>query len=286
MKQLLLLSLVFMLPGCTSTPLSDNQISVRNRQIRGKVQLSESASVQSVYIWLEGFNIGAFPSEDGEFTITLPSGSSQEGVSGIFNLYYYVSNYQLTKTELAVRNGEFVFSNGEINAEGQLSIPKFIPRVLSINTVLTPSIACTDSGLFMKVEVVLSSERDSVEICYPGQVSDGQTTYILPLFFEKSNSEEKVIVQGIPVGIIGSDSLVIKRGQPIIRTTLLTMDPNVLSAGEYEVIPYLLIMQPDLPDGLIKSLGQNVLSFGFEYLKLPMIRGRGNLLVTSSSDGN
>lgn len=48
--------------------------------------------------------------------------------------------------------------------------------------------------------------------------------------------------------------------------------PDDLEPGEYEIIPYLLIQDQEVPGALIESLGLDVLMLGESYINLPMLR--------------
>ena len=278
---------IFVFSACTGNPFSDNEISQGMRRITGKVEVSDNShSPEGVYVWLEGFDIGTFTDQDGEFEITLPSAAQNSGVAaGIVNLYYYLANYKLAKTELAVRNGEFIFATGEINNEGELHRPKFIPRILDISTVLTPSTAKADTGIFMKVEVVLSSETDSVNVFYPRETFNGPNKLIAPLFVKNLQTGTAFYVEATLVGINKEDLITIERGRPFVRTMLLSMDKGVLSEGQYEIIPYLRVSQPDVPAELLNNLIEDIDSFGLDYLNVPFFRTSGVLSVMKGGGG-
>ncbi|MEE9214270.1 MAG: hypothetical protein V3U54_05650 [Thermodesulfobacteriota bacterium] len=276
----------FIFSGCTSNPLSDDEISGGMRQITGKIEVSDNQSSEGVYVWLEGFDIGTFTDQDGEFEITLPSTAQNSGgATGIFNLYYYLANYKLTKTELTVRSGEFVFATGEINNKGELQRPKFLSRILDISTVLTPPTADADSSIFMKVEVVLSSETDSVTVLYPREPFDGPNKLIAPLFVKNLETGTAFYVEPTLAGINEEDIITIFRGRPFVRTMLLIMSKGVLSEGEYEIIPYLRISQPEVPAELLNNLVEDIDSFGLDYLNVPFLRTNGVLSVIKGGGG-
>jgi len=290
-KEILIIFLLlstFIFFACTGNPFSDDEISPGNRQISGKVEVSGNQNPEGVYVWLEGFDIGTFTDQDGEFEITLPSTAQNSGgASGILNLYYYLANYELTKTELTVRSGEFVFSTGEINNEGEFQRPKFIPRILNISTVLTPSTLNAGSNIFifMKVEVVLSSETDSVKVYYPRETFNGPNKLIAPLFVKNLETGTAFYAEATLAGINKEDVITIVRGRPFVRTMLLIMDKDVLSEGQYEIIPYLRILQPDVPGELLNNLIDDIDSFGLDYLNVPFLRTPGVLSVMKGGGG-
>jgi len=288
-KEILIIFLLFstfIFSACTGNPFSDGEISPGTRRITGNVEVSNNRSPEGVYVWLEGFDIGTFTNQDGEFEITLPSAAQNSGgAAGILDLYYYLANYKLTTTELIVRSGEFVFTTGEINKKGELHRPKFIPRILDISTVLTPSTAKADTGIFMKVEVVLSSEADSVNVFYPRETFIGPNKLIAPLFVKNLETGTAFYVEATLVGINKEDLITIERGRPFVRTMVVSMDKGVLSEGQYEIIPYLRVSQPEVPAELLNNLINDIDSFGLNYLNIPFFRTGGVLSVVKGGGG-
>ncbi len=285
-KEILIIFLLlstFIFSACTGNPFSDDEISPGTRRITGKVEVSNNQNPEGVYVWLEGFDIGTFTDQDGEFEITLPSTAQNSGgAAGILDLYYYLANYKLTKTELTVRSGEFVFATGEINNKGELQRPKFIPRILDISTVLTPSTANADSSIFMKVEVVLSSDTDSVNVFYPRETFNGPNKLIAPLFVKNLETGTAFHVETTLVGINQEDLITIERGSSFVRTMLFK---GILSEGQYEIIPYLRVLQPDLPAELLNNLIEDIDSFGLDYLNVPFLRTSAVLSVVKEGGG-
>ena len=47
---------------------------------------------------------------------------------------------------------------------------------------------------------------------------------------------------------------------------------NNYSVGNYQMVPYTIVKQPEIPDDLLKSLGDNVSEFHQDYLNLPFKR--------------
>lgn len=288
-KKILIIFLLlstFIFSACTGNPFSDDEISPGTMRITGKVEVSNNRNPEGVYVWLEGFDIGTFTNQDGEFEITLPSTAQNSGgATGIFNLYYYLANYKLTKTELTVRSGEFVFTTGEINNKGELQRPKFIPRILDISIGLTPSTANADTSIFMKVEVVLSSETDSVTVFYPRETFNGPNKLIAPLFVKNLETGTAFYVETTLAGINKEDLITIVRGRPFVRTMLLLMGKGILSEGQYKIIPYLRVSQPDVPAELLNNLIEDIDSFGLDYLNVPFLRTNGVLSVMKGGGG-
>lgn len=269
---------VTFLYGCAKNPFGGNEISLENRQIRGKVRLSNNMKPKGVYVWLEGFNIGTRTDEQGNFQITLPQPESQgnpRGVTGAFNIYYFVANFNLDSTRVFTQNGFFVYDQGEINSNGELNNPKFLFQNLSITTSITPSSVSSvdfesvgDGGAFIvRVDVTLQAIVDTVVVFFPALVND---TYG-PLIFRDIDTDEIFILPSAISGLVESDLDTID-SVPITRTMAVKMTPADLPEGEYEVIPYLLLKSQGVPHLLIESLGENVEALGRSYLNMPFRR--------------
>jgi len=268
--------------GCTENPIGDNEITFGNRQITGTVQLSNNGVADNVYVWLEGFDLGTRTDEQGKFQLVLPLPSAQgtaSGVSGAFLLYYYVSNFQLATTQVFTQNGFFVYSTDEINADGELIQPKFLIQKLIIDTRVQPSsysnaeVATTPS--LLRIDVRLQAINDSVAVFFPGLV--GST--FGPLIFRNVESNEVTVSSSAVSGLVTSprDTITV---EPTIRTMSIRLGSDNFSPGTYEVIPYVLVEDGGVPNGLFNSLGSRVLEFGPDYLLLPIVREGEERFVT------
>lgn len=261
--------------SCTNNPLGENEISLGNKQIRGKVQLSNNMDPEGVYVWLEAFNIGTRTEEQGDFQITLPLQASQgNGVTGAFNIYYYVANFNLESTQVFTRNSLFVYSQGDINSNGELNNPKFLFQNLQIITRVIPSsVSPTDfeslgeAPFIVRVDVTLKATADTVVVFFPGLVKDT----FGPLIFRNIDTDEIFILQSAISGFVESDLDTID-SVPVTRTMAIGLTQEDLPKGEYEIIPYLLIRNGGIPPLLIESLGEKVEGLSESYLDIPLRR--------------
>lgn len=275
---LLLISLLFVM-ACTENPLDgDNEISAGNREVRGSVRLSNDNTPEGVYVWLEGFSIGTKTDANGNFKFILPPRQVQansEGVTGAFNIYYFLGNFDLEKTEVFTRDGSFVYSTGEINARGELIQSKLLFQNLRISTTVMPTSVHTSqitvtegkTDFIMRVDVALQAIKDSVVVFFPGLVN----STFGPLLFRNVDTDEVKILGSTIAGLVGSDLDTITVEEEV-RTMVVPLFPDALSEGIYEVIPYLLVKKEDIPDELIRSLGPEVLELGVSYLNIPFKR--------------
>ena len=86
--------LFIILNNCTESPIEEN-IDISNHTLRGKVELSDGLQPDGVFVWFKVLNMSTRTGDDGSFELNLPPASKQpgNGLDGIFNLYFYMSNY-------------------------------------------------------------------------------------------------------------------------------------------------------------------------------------------------
>ena len=98
-------------------------------------------------------------------------------------------------------------------------------------------------------------------------------------------SRSSLIVSEIPTRALGVlDSL--KTNLFIrLRTRKRIQLAGVLSEGQYEIIPYLRVSQPEVPAELLNNLIEDIDSFGLDYLNVPFLRTPGVLSVMQGGGG-
>lgn len=271
-----LLVLIVCLINCTELPFGSDDISSGHRQIKGKVKLHDGSSPDNVYIWLSSFNIGTYTDKTGQFNLSLPPKSSMgssDGISGTFDLYFYIANYKLVASQVVVRDGEFVYSRGDINKAGELYETKTLRRFLRINTSVSPASISVNYTGSIEVKVTLQATIDSATIIIPESLGG----MLGAVFVKKIDSHEVFIYKSVPVTVSSSKILVGLSSQSLSMTFNLILNP--LLPGKYEVIPYLLIAHEMIPGKLIDSIGSNVMELHPDYLKNPFKREGGEFEV-------
>lgn len=261
---------------CTEHPFGANTISSLNRQIRGEVVLSDRSSSGGVYVWLESFDIGTFTDGRGRFEISLPVPALQGlsgGADGVYNLYFFVANYQLSSAKVAVRNGAFLYSYGDFNGNGDMNWIISMLKLLQIRTTVEPDSVTMDFEGPILVEVGLRAVFDSVTVLVP-KIIGGYTGALL---FRRVETGDVYI--DLPDFGEGTQTVVKIGPEEHIIKMLINIDRGDFPAGQYEVIPYIWIEQQDLPEGLIVSLSPNAEKLGADYLKIPFKREGGRFLI-------
>jgi hypothetical protein len=274
---LFLLCLTFVI-ACEESPLGgEDRISAGNSSISGRVQLSNNGSPEDVYVWLEGFNIGTRTDTQGNFRMVLPPAQTQgpSAVTGGFDLYYFMGNFDLKRTGVFVRNGGFIYSGEGLNEKGEITQPILLFHNLKISTRVQPTsvntgnitVTAGKSDFFMRVDVVLQAVQDSVAVYFPGLI---KSTFG-PLLFRDTVTNDVTVLGSTIAGFVESNRAVIGPAQSV-RTMVVPLFPDDLEQGDYEIIPYLLVEDPARPTKLIESLDFVLNDLSQAYLDIPFIR--------------
>jgi len=258
--------------GCTGNPIDNSDISSGRSQMIGKVQLENAHSPEGVYVWMEGFDLSAFTTEDGSFTLTWPSGFSN--VSGIFRVYFFVANYQLDFVDVAVREGEFLYGQEGLNTSGELRETVRLEQFLVVSTDVSPETVARANNINVTMTFSLGL-----------RTINGVSTVVLPnttrgflssVFFKNTETSELFIFKGLPV--TSEEEILVGQTQ-VIRELNVVFSRINLPPGKYLCIPYILIKRDDLPEDLVNSIALNTLAFGPNYLKLPFKRDGGEFEI-------
>ncbi len=265
--------------ACTSNPVGENEIGAGNREISGRVQLDLNNQPESVYVWLEGFDFGAFTNADGEFSLTLPAGSIR-GATGVFRLYFYVANYKLDFEEVAIRNGSFIYDEAALNADGELRSAKRLHKFLTIRPQVEPTAVQTSFNGNIRVSVELQTRADIADtatVVFPKTTAG----FLGPIFFRNVESGQVFVFEPLRVE---TEEKILVGASPVVRSTALEFTSLNLSAGRYEITPFLKVMHQEIPQGLLESLGVNPDELTPNYLKMPFVREGGEFEVMADSE--
>ncbi|MFH1943719.1 MAG: hypothetical protein ABIL68_16580 [bacterium] len=259
--------------GCTWNPFGSNDISGGYREVSGTVQLHDGSSPEGVYVWLESFNVGTTTDETGQFTIALPAKSSQgasSGLSGVYNLYFFVANYGLKSAQVVVQEGEFVYSRGDVNKDGRLAALIILKRFLRIEMDVDPAIVDENYTGNIRVTVTLTAAQDSVSAIIPESIGDGSLGAVL---IRKMSTREVFIHK---FSIFGGMRVKVLVGRQSYNTGMnFNLITKPLEAGMYEVIPFLLIAHEPIPEGMLDSISLSAQNLCPDYLKIPFMRQGG-----------
>jgi hypothetical protein len=272
--------------GCTKNPFGTDKITTSD-EIKGKVLLNDGASPDSIFVWLQGFNMKTWTNEDGEFKIKLPSPKSQggAGLTGSYHLYFYVANYKIDSALVVVRAGRLEYSHGDIDDEGSLKEPKTLIKILEIQTVIDPPDFPQPTTLdwweyeeVINVQVTLkATTADDVTTKFSSYTKGPASIVFIRRIFPKEDSLK--IVELTPIASYDNMVRAEITSDPQKWSAGFKMMIGDLPVGTYKIIPYLLIEQENMPADLIKSLGEEMFKPHAKYLSLPFRRQDGDFLV-------
>ena len=270
------------LGGCTGNPFGQDEISIGRRQISGRVVLSDGSSPKGVYVWLQGYDLTTQTDENGDFQVLLPLQPKQEGVSGQIEqdtLYFYLANYLLETAAVMIVKGEFLYSRAAVDKDGNAGTME-MRRFLRIITDVEPSVVQSNFSELIAVRTTLQAETNCATVGIPKipgvdrQSDEGPLGAIL---LRKLSTDEIQIVEAYPD----------EEGSAVVRVcsnpffTTLRFDATTvqLSAGEYEVIPYLWVNPEGVPARLLEIASLPFNGLDANYLNKPMRREGGRFEV-------
>jgi len=267
---------LLLLHGCTEHPFDKSEITGGNRQIQGNLTLSDKMAPDGVYVWFESFDISTNTDRDGQFMIHLPHPDVQGtpgGTTGVFKLYFYIANYKLASARAVVRNGEFIFSEGDFDENGVMNSTRSLLKILHVSTSVEPDSVLADYEGRLDIKITLQALFDTVTVIFP-KIMGGTPGAVLfrrlgygDIFVDLSDNND--------------NALTVERIGPETYDLYMVFDMRhgALPVGRYEVIPYFLIEQENMPYGLLESLSPNAEALGPDYLKIPFKRKGGFLEV-------
>lgn len=270
---LILVACLFLLFSCTVSLLETEVTDPALSKLEGDVELYNGSSPAGVYVWLEATELSAFTDDSGHFHLELPGSNSGGLTNGAFKLHFYIANYKLETSTVLIKDGKFVRSRGDVNSRGNLSATKKLLKLLSISTRVEPENIDVDFDGLVEVTVSLRALFDSVTVVLPKLFSHSSDAVI----FKKIDSDQVITVtrsenmRSFSNERIGPEERILKYD--------FYFKPGMLSEGQYEVVPFLLVSPQDLPSGLLSSLGANVSCISSDFLKIPFRRDGGSFTI-------
>ncbi len=273
---------------CNHNPFDDDVIAHTKNSITGNVEQNRADGPQKVFVWLEGFDIGTWTNTSGNFKIDLPPSPIQPGggLTGSFKLFFYVSNFKLDSSIIAVQNGELKMSYGDVDETGRLRNQKHLIKTLHIKTEVIPSSVQENYDGPISVELILQSadDKDTVYIKYPDK-AEGPLTV---LFFQNIEAAKDSIT------ILGNDLLLDNfsfaddsiSSVPNVWSSAFQFSPNFLPRGTYQVIPFFIIGRQKVPPALLNNFGDNIELPNKNFVNVPTTRTGGFFNVTPKGDTN
>ncbi len=272
---------MLMLTGCTENPFSDGD-EVTASQISGQVTLSHETDFSGIYVWLEEFKISTFTNSSGNFWLSLPSPASQsggEGVNGDFNLYFYVANFSLGSVSVKILNGDLMRSTANIDGTGGLMEAVTLSKLLNVEVVPKQKSASVSDSSNIRVDVILTTPHLNPVKTVMFR-TDKTATMPLPALMLKKVDTEEEIIKIVDIGSHINFVNFIDNNLILNFKMVFSLSAGELPVGEYQIIPYVIVSDVNPPVELLNSLGDDVLEYHADYLKLPFKRAGGNFNIS------
>jgi len=259
--------------GCTDNPLFKED-SIKDKTITGTVELSDRMPADNVHVWLDGCNVSLRTNAGGLFDLAVPSPKQQPGggLNGAYNLYFYVANYQMGKVPIYFLNGRVEYSKGGLNNKGELLQPMRLSKILDIKTKLDPPTVYADVADTVTIMVTLQAVPDTVMVrsYFSAPRFKGDPTYVAGFIRGTGNNTAFVKSLLLSNRQYGYGTFPVTTEPLTMVPLVLYLEPNMFAPGEYEIIPFLVVKQAGIPQGLSNSLGSNLSEYTEEILNVPL----------------
>ena len=271
---------LFLFSGCTENPFFTENIDIANHlTVEGRVILNDDTAPVNIYVWLERFNLSTYTDSSGYFKLKLPDPHLQPGggMNGVYSIYYYVANYRLKTSSMLLLKGQIEYGRGDVDENGRISQTVILPKLLDIKTEVTPSEIAFDNKDPLDIKITLDVKVDSVRVATYKRLN-GQTSCII-IKPRGASIDSAFILQGAETYL---------RDEWISDKTVWLMrylfSVGFFPPGKYEFIPYIIIYQDNLPQELLDSIDEELLSLSYRYLNLPVKRQIGRITVKKNGE--
>lgn len=274
-KHLNWIGLTLIMLQCSENGLFDQKISSdQHNLIRGRVQLSGEENQDSIYVWLDGLNLTTYTDSSGDFMLELPPSELQPGggLSGVFKLYYFLANYKIQHSVLYLIDGKIERNKGDIDNEGSIYPEIWLTKLLDIQTETNPAKIGINYTGDVITKIYLTNMVDTVRV----------NSFLFPwgepgaLIIERDSEGTN------EVALIKSSHAYWEMRtitEPVTWQIINKFAPGFFTPGTYLFYPFLEVVQQDIPQELLNSLGEDVYAFGMDYLNIPFKQSPGVLSV-------
>lgn len=274
-----LLFSILLLSTCTGNYLFDDEEPASRLSVSGTVRLGDGLDPSGTFIWLDGLDIHTTADASGNFTLELPPQQSQAGggLTGDYRLYAYVGNYQFQSYSVVLRDGSIQYGVGDVDTNGRIPEIIVLDKLVDIRTTIEPNTITEIDSLRLLITVSLRLHVNTVRI-KTSKSGDWLTSMI---FKEINDPPSAATFYGSSTDPITVDVRTNVNWQMGVGAWWLsTRIQRTLPPGVYEVIPYLVILQDGIPDGLFEAIGEYATLYHLDYFNIPIRWTLGRLTIT------
>ena len=291
MNKYLIFFILILFSSCTSNPFWEDSAS-KKINIQGYIDTQSRVSDVPAFVFVENLNISTYTDTSGFFSIDFPSLEMEDGVfSGAVKVYYYIHNYKIAYSTLYITNGRLTSEQIDFDENGVLiniiSLKELASFDLSIDNIWDRT-----NGDTLKLSLTINSKNYPFSYFSYVDIQSNPRRYIpsgvllksktnQAVYYDKNNTD---FLQKTDVSLNETKVLDFKVAPndffPFIIDDYILLEQQLVQSGEHEVLPYIHIIQDDIPDELFESIGiQNAAIIGENYLKMPIEIMKETLLI-------
>ena len=268
---------LFLMFSCTTNPFWDDPFT-KIMRLTGTVHPEDNLTNTPAYVWLEGLELDTVTNGNKEFLIEINSTQTPAGnINGPLKIYFYLHNYRISHATIYFTDGHFSDSQIDFSSDGELLEPIALEKLVSAETLL-PSVFRPALIETLRIKLDLEVHNSTTRLIGYKKVL-AQNTYLPSGVIFRSLEDEGDIY----INRLYNDSIFpieYSAGSALTWLYEIDSDSLQLSQGEYEVFPFFLVEQNQVPENLFFSLGiDNTININAHYLKLPMDMVPGFLTV-------
>ncbi len=273
---ILICSVSWFVTSCTRNPFFDDTTQTKDGStLTGHIQINDGSPASGAYVWLKGFNLGLYADESGQFKLTLPNPDVQPGggLSGEFTLYYYMGNCAIDSSKILLLRGAIKYGNADVDETGKITRTIVLQKLLDMQMTLSPTSYSVSDTLYFEIEIALANLVDPLLV--QTVFSDYVVNMLGLVYFKEIHASAKDAVKH------RSGSITRVRVRGLMKDYYFRLKTNALNLppGQYEVVPYFEVLQYNIPNALLESLGVDMLVPDYHYLNVPYARSKIVLTV-------
>jgi hypothetical protein len=264
--------------SCTSNPFWEDSPTIEMK-ITGEVLTENNQTNVPVSVWLETFDLYTTTDSVGYFSFSITNSQTPNGsMNGPVNLYFFIHNYELDSVTAYFTNGMFSKEQTNFSEDGELLNPVEMKKILSGDVILHFNKNSIQTRDTLRVSFNLETHSAVSIDTYKYILQEDGSDFHSGLFFRSLTDNETITIYRFN----GTDqsgnsvedklrNLTYVENESITWTYYLLSDSLNLSSGDYEVLPYLLVRQDQIPNGLIEALGgDSAFTLSAYFLDLPL----------------
>ena len=264
--------------SCTSNPFWEDSPTIEMK-ITGEVLTENNQTNVPVSVWLETFDLYTTTDSVGYFSFSITNSQTPNGsMNGPVNLYFFIHNYELDSVTIYFTNGMFSKEQTNFSEDGELLNLVEMKKILSGDVILHFNKNSIQTRDTLRVSFNLETHSAVSIDTYKYILQEDGSDFHSGLFFRSLTDNETVTIYRFNGTDQSGNSIEDKlrnltyvENESITWTYYLLSDSLNLSSGDYEVLPYLLVRQDQIPYGLIEALGgDSAFTLSAYFLDLPL----------------